>query len=108
MANLVVDGIAYSFGLLMPEFKNAFPGSDDSQVALIGSMLCGMYLLVGKVEVLTFCFLAAGLLLESSRMVWGFRGDSCAVIYVREDEGLVIPMSFRMQILWRPNTVAVG
>ncbi|XP_052265124.1 monocarboxylate transporter 14-like isoform X2 [Dreissena polymorpha] len=46
--NIIVDGIAYSFGIFMPEFVHYF-GESRSKVALIGSLLCGTYLCTGPI-----------------------------------------------------------
>ena len=47
MCNFLVDGICYSYGLLLPHFKNEF-GGGTSETALAGSLCTGCYLLMGK------------------------------------------------------------
>jgi len=47
MCNLIVDGIANSFGVFLPKYVAAFDvGKGDA--AWAGSLLCGVYLCVGK------------------------------------------------------------
>lgn len=46
MCNMVVDGIAYSFGILLPELIKEY-GSTKSKTALVGSLLPGTTMLVG-------------------------------------------------------------
>uniref|UniRef100_A0A5S6Q002 Major facilitator superfamily (MFS) profile domain-containing protein n=1 Tax=Trichuris muris TaxID=70415 RepID=A0A5S6Q002_TRIMR len=48
MANTVVDGIAYSFGIMLPELHSYFKGSVQT-VAWVGSVLVGVYSLTGPV-----------------------------------------------------------
>lgn len=50
MCNIIVDGIGYSFGILLPEFVTFFDES-RSKVSLIGSLLCGTYLCAGELIV---------------------------------------------------------
>jgi hypothetical protein len=47
MCNIIVDGIAYSFGVFIIEFVDYFKES-KGKTALIGSLLCGTYLCTGK------------------------------------------------------------
>ena len=49
MNNCIVDGICYSFGFFMPHFQNEkkFEGSQPWLVALIGSILTGLYMFSG-------------------------------------------------------------
>lgn len=46
--NLIVDGIGYAYGVLLPEFADVFSAS-RSKVSLVGSLLCGVYLLAGPI-----------------------------------------------------------
>ena len=46
LCNLVLDGIAYVFGLLLPPLVSHF-SSDPGTVSWVGSLLCGVYMLVG-------------------------------------------------------------
>lgn len=47
-SSLIVDGIAYTFGVFLNEFVNHF-GASKGTVAWVGSLLCGMYLSVGPI-----------------------------------------------------------
>lgn len=47
MCNLIVDGIAYTFGIFLPELVTYF-GEGKGTVAWIGSLLSGVYLAAGK------------------------------------------------------------
>lgn len=47
MCNLIVDGIAYTFGIFLPELVTYF-GEGKGTVAWVGSLLSGVYLAVGK------------------------------------------------------------
>lgn len=46
MCNLIVDGIAYTFGIFLPEFVDTFHVGKGT-VAWVGSLLSGMYLAAG-------------------------------------------------------------
>ena len=48
LCNLVLDGIAYVFGLLLPPLVSHF-SSDPGTVSWVGSLLCGVYLMSGPV-----------------------------------------------------------
>jgi len=54
-ANLILDGVCYTFGVLMPELSDYF-GASKGKTALVGSMLPGCYLLVGKTTTMTVHF----------------------------------------------------
>ena len=45
--SFILDGIAYCFGIFLNDIKSYF-GSSTSSTSLANSLLCGMYLLVGK------------------------------------------------------------
>jgi len=47
VSNLIVDGVAYTFGIIMPELLNYFKAS-KGKTALVGSMVSGCYLIVGN------------------------------------------------------------
>jgi len=47
VSNLIVDGVAYTFGIIMPELIDFF-GSSKGKTALVGSMISGVYLIVGN------------------------------------------------------------
>ncbi len=50
MCNLIVDGIAYTFGVFLAEFAKSFipEGEPTGKVAWVGSLLSGVYLSVGE------------------------------------------------------------
>nr|XP_021207919.1 monocarboxylate transporter 4 isoform X1 [Bombyx mori] len=48
MCNMVVDGIAYTFGIFLPELVVYF-GQGKGTVAWVGSLLTGIYLAVGPI-----------------------------------------------------------
>jgi len=47
VSNLIVDGVAYTFGIIMPELIAYFDAS-KGKTALVGSMIPGVYLIVGE------------------------------------------------------------
>lgn len=47
MCNMIVDGIAYTFGVFIGEFATYF-GEGKGTVAWVGSLLSGVYLSAGK------------------------------------------------------------
>lgn len=47
MCNMIVDGIAYTFGIFLNEFVNYF-GEGKGKTAWVGSLLTGVYLSAGK------------------------------------------------------------
>ena len=47
VANLVVDGVAYTFGIIMPELVDHFEAG-KGKTALVGSLIPGVYLTVGR------------------------------------------------------------
>jgi len=47
VSNLIVDGVAYTFGIIMPELIDYF-NSSKGKTALVGSMVSGVYLIVGN------------------------------------------------------------
>lgn len=46
--NLVVDGIIYSFGMLMNDMVNTFHET-ESKITIVGSLLNGFYLIAGNI-----------------------------------------------------------
>ncbi|XP_075164155.1 monocarboxylate transporter 14 isoform X2 [Haematobia irritans] len=48
MCNMVVDGIAYTFGIFLGEFVDYF-GESKGKVAWVGSLLSGVYLAAGPI-----------------------------------------------------------
>lgn len=55
MCNMVVDGIAYTFGVFLSEFVIYF-GEGKGKTAWVGSLLSGMYLSCGKLYSIIICF----------------------------------------------------
>lgn len=55
MCNMVVDGIAYTFGVFLGEFVNYF-GEGKGKTAWVGSLLSGMYLSAGEFIHIFKCF----------------------------------------------------
>jgi len=47
MCNMIVDGIAYTFGVFLGEFVKFF-GEGKGKTAWVGSLLSGMYLSAGQ------------------------------------------------------------
>jgi len=47
MCNMIVDGIAYTFGIFLGEFVKFF-GEGKGKTAWVGSLLSGMYLSAGE------------------------------------------------------------
>lgn len=48
LANIIVDGITYTFGVFLPKFQQAF-NKPKSTIALAGSLQVGTYLCVGPI-----------------------------------------------------------
>lgn len=49
ISNMIVDGILYTFGILYVELLIEFPDAGKGQIALIGSLLSGLYLIGGPI-----------------------------------------------------------
>lgn len=49
--NMIVDGIAYTFGVFLSQFADHF-GVGKGTASWIGSLLTGVYLTVGKLSVI--------------------------------------------------------
>lgn len=47
MCNMIVDGIAYTFGIFKKSYMQTYDIS-EGEVAWVGSILAGMYLIAGK------------------------------------------------------------
>ncbi|XP_076457556.1 monocarboxylate transporter 5-like [Babylonia areolata] len=47
--NFIVDGVGYSFGVFLLVFADFFQESDLGKVSLVGSLLCGLYNIIGPV-----------------------------------------------------------
>lgn len=50
MCNMVVDGIAYTFGIFLTQFVDYF-GEGKGKVAWVGSLLSGVYLSAGMLNI---------------------------------------------------------
>lgn len=61
MCNMVVDGIAYTFGVFLGEFVEYF-GEGKGKTAWVGSLLSGMYLSAGKLINIYICVCVFNLL----------------------------------------------
>lgn len=48
-SNLIVDGVLYTFGVLYVELLVSFPEAGKAKIALIGSLLGGIYLIGGPI-----------------------------------------------------------
>lgn len=55
MCNMIVDGIAYTFGVFLGEFVNYY-GEGKGKTAWVGSLLSGMYLSAGKKTIVWLIF----------------------------------------------------
>lgn len=52
LCNMIVDGIAYSFGVFLDPFAK-FYNESPGNIAWVGSLLSGMYLTAGKKKLRT-------------------------------------------------------
>ena len=48
MCNLILDGLCYTFGVMLDPLVDAFK-ADKSVIALVGSLMCGVYLMSGPI-----------------------------------------------------------
>ncbi|XP_063699919.1 monocarboxylate transporter 14-like [Culicoides brevitarsis] len=109
MCNMIVDGIAYTFGLFLGEFVDYFKESKGT-VAWVGSLLCGMYLLAGPlVSALSNKFgcrsvCIAGSLLASFSFVLSIFSTSVTMLMLTY--GVMGGLGFGM--IYLPAVVAVG
>ena len=56
MCNVIVDGIIFSFGILLPEISAEF-NENKATTAWIGSLQTGLYLIVGmKIKLTIYYF----------------------------------------------------
>lgn len=60
MCNMIVDGIAYTFGVFLGEFVKYF-GEGKGKAAWVGSLLSGMYLSAGKCPLYRCCYLSSSI-----------------------------------------------
>ncbi|CAG9133596.1 unnamed protein product [Plutella xylostella] len=109
MCNLVVDGIAYTFGIFLPELVEYF-GEGKGTVAWVGSLLSGVYLAAGPV-VSALCnkygcraVCVAGSLVASLAFVLSTFSNSVTVMMLTY--GLLGGIGFGM--IYLPSVVAVG
>lgn len=106
---MVVDGIAYTFGLFLTEFVNYFQETKGT-VAWVGSILCGTYLLAGPlVSALSNKFgcrvvCVAGSILASFGFVLSIFSTSVTMLMLTY--GLMGGLGFGM--IYLPAVVAVG
>ena len=56
VSNLIVDGVAYTFGIIMPDLIDHFDAS-KGKTAVVGSMIPGLYNIVGNRRPLMWPFL---------------------------------------------------
>ncbi|CAH0720124.1 unnamed protein product, partial [Brenthis ino] len=109
MCNLIVDGIAYTFGIFLPELVTYF-GEGKGTVAWVGSLLSGVYLAAGPV-VSALCnkygcraVCIAGSLVASAAFVLSTFSKSVTMMMITY--GLIGGMGFGM--IYLPSVVAVG
>ncbi|XP_052740867.1 monocarboxylate transporter 13 isoform X2 [Bicyclus anynana] len=109
MCNLVVDGIAYTFGIFLPELVTYF-GEGKGTVAWVGSLLSGVYLAAGPV-VSALCnkygcraVCVAGSLIAATAFVLSTFSKSVTMMMITY--GLIGGMGFGM--IYLPSVVAVG
>lgn len=109
MCNLIVDGIAYTFGIFLPELVNFF-GEGKGTVAWVGSLLSGVYLAAGPI-VSALCnkygcraVCMAGSIVAAGGFVLSIFSQSVPVMMVTY--GLIGGIGFGM--IYLPSVVAVG
>ncbi|KAL4709454.1 hypothetical protein ACJJTC_019751 [Scirpophaga incertulas] len=109
MCNLVVDGIAYTFGIFLPELVTYF-GEGKGKTAWVGSLLSGVYLAAGPV-VSALCnkygcraVCVAGSLVATAAFVMSTFSKSVTVMMITY--GLLGGIGFGM--IYLPSVVAVG
>lgn len=109
MCNLIVDGIAYTFGIFLPELVTYF-GEGKGTVAWVGSLLSGVYLAAGPV-VSALCnkfgcraVCVAGSLVACAAFVLSTFSKSVTVMMITY--GLLGGIGFGM--IYLPSVVAVG
>jgi len=50
LCNMVLDGIAYSFGIFVKPLEQHFTGTGKAEIAMVGSILAGFIMLVGPLS----------------------------------------------------------
>lgn len=109
MCNLIVDGIAYTFGIFLPELVTYF-GEGKGTVAWVGSLLSGVYLAAGPV-VSALCnkfgcraVCIAGSLVATTGFILSTYSKSVTMMMI--SYGLIGGLGFGM--IYLPSVVAVG
>ncbi|XP_060801489.1 monocarboxylate transporter 13 isoform X2 [Amyelois transitella] len=109
MCNLVVDGIAYTFGIFLPELVVYF-GAGKGTVAWVGSLLSGVYLAAGPI-VSALCnkfgcraVCIAGSIIATVAFVLSSYSKSVTMMMITY--GLLGGIGFGM--IYLPSVVAVG
>ncbi|CAH2046945.1 unnamed protein product, partial [Iphiclides podalirius] len=109
MCNLVVDGIAYTFGIFLPELVTYF-GEGKGTVAWVGSLLSGVYLAAGPV-VSALCnkygcraVCVAGSLVATAAFALSTLSKSVTMMMITY--GVIGGIGFGM--IYLPSVVAVG
>ncbi|XP_075975727.1 monocarboxylate transporter 9 isoform X2 [Anticarsia gemmatalis] len=109
MCNMIVDGIAYTFGIFLPELVTYF-GEGKGTVAWVGSLLSGVYLAAGPV-VSALCnkfgcraVCIAGSFVAAIAFVLSTFSKSVTMMMITY--GLIGGLGFGM--IYLPSVVAVG
>ncbi|CAB3227060.1 unnamed protein product [Arctia plantaginis] len=109
MCNMIVDGIAYTFGIFLPELVTYF-GEGKGTVAWVGSLLSGVYLAAGPV-VSALCnkfgcraVCVAGSIIAAIAFVLSTFSKSVTMMMITY--GLIGGLGFGM--IYLPSVVAVG
>ncbi|XP_026743840.1 monocarboxylate transporter 12 isoform X3 [Trichoplusia ni] len=109
MCNMIVDGIAYTFGIFLPELVTYF-GEGKGTVAWVGSLLSGFYLAAGPV-VSALCnkfgcraVCVAGSFVAATAFVISTFSKSVTMMMITY--GLIGGLGFGM--IYLPSVVAVG
>ncbi|KAH9630090.1 hypothetical protein HF086_004796 [Spodoptera exigua] len=109
MCNMIVDGIAYTFGIFLPELVTYF-GEGKGTVAWVGSLLSGFYLAAGPV-VSALCnkfgcraVCVAGSFVAAAAFVLSTFSKSVTMMMITY--GLIGGLGFGM--IYLPSVVAVG
>lgn len=70
LSSVIVDGVCFSFGIFYLEFLDEF-GENKSKTAWIGSVLNGMYMIMGKcLRLITTCCLCDWRSLKPSTLIF--------------------------------------
>lgn len=109
MCNVVVDGIIFSCGMLLPLFKEEF-GVSNSEVSWVSSLLGGFYLIVGPfVSALanaygfrTVCILGGVI----SAVAFGISSFATSIYYLQFTFGVVGGIGFGL--IYVPAVIATG